>query len=537
MFIVKKSANPTPVSYIIRLMKNVLEYLEASARRLPDKTAFADPTDAVTFLELQDQARRIGTALAGICEPRTPVPVYLEKSVHTIRAFMGIVYAGCFYAQMDLRQPPMRLAQILQTLNADVLITDKAHEARVREAGFAGIVLHIEDLLAGEKDPDILAVLRAGALDTDPLYCNFTSGSTGTPKGVLVGHRSVIDFIDCFTTLFDLSEEDIIGNQAPFDFDVSVKDIYSGLKLGCTVQIIPTRAFSFPTELLDLITERNVTVLIWAVSALCMVSQLHGFDYKIPEKIRKVIFSGEVMPIRQLDHWREALPGAEFINVYGPTEITCNCTYYRIDRPFEAGEALPIGRPFPNERVFLLDEEDRLITEPRKTGEICVAGTCLAIGYYRAPEATEKVFTQNPLHSDYPERIYRTGDLAEYNEAGELCFASRRDFQIKHLGHRIEPGEIEAAIEKLPRVERACCLYLDHRIVAFYIGEGDKKSLSRALAQFLPSYMIPNVWIACADFPLTARAKIDRRKLETLYRDHAGTGRQKNENGESHAVS
>ncbi|MBR2188431.1 MAG: amino acid adenylation domain-containing protein [Eubacterium sp.] len=502
-------------------MINVLEYLEQTAARLPGKTAFADPEDAVTWAELLHESRCVAAALAGAeaIAPRTPVPVFLEKSVNAIRAFMGIVTAGCFYAQLDVRQPAARLGQILEKLNAPAVITDSAHLQKLLETGYGGKLLLIDSLLLAEPDDALLQRIRAQAVDLDPLYCNFTSGSTGTPKGVLVPHRPVIDFIEQFTEIFRITEDDVIGNQAPFDFDVSVKDIYSALKTGATVRIIPTRYFSVPVELLDYLTAHHVTTLIWAVSAVCLLSQLHGFDYKVPADVRKVIFSGEVMPVRQLNIWKEVLPDALYANVYGPTEITCNCTYYIVDRQFAPGENLPIGQPFPNEKVFLLDEQDRLITEPDVTGEICVSGSCLALGYYRDPEMTSRVFTQNPLQSDYPERIYRTGDLAYYDARGVLFFASRRDFQIKHMGHRIELGEIEAALEKLPKIERACCLYLRGKIVAFYLGSQEKKQLAHQLADALPQYMMPNVWVPCETFPLTKNAKIDRAALEAAYQN------------------
>ncbi len=506
-------------------MTNVLEYLEQTAGRLPDQIAFADPDCSITWSALNRDRRHIAAALAGKTTPRSPVAVYLEKSVAAIRAFMGIVTAGCFYSQMDTRQPAARLCQILDTLNPDVIITDPEHAERLSETGFTGTVLLIGELAAADADDTLLNEIRAQSTDLDPLYCNFTSGSTGTPKGVLVPHRAVIDFIEQFTSLFQITETDIIGNQAPFDFDVSVKDIYSALKTGATVRIIPTRYFSFPTELLDYLTEHRVTTLIWAVSAMCMLSQLHGFDYKIPSDVRKVIFSGEVMPVKQLNIWREVLPDAFFVNVYGPTEITCNCTYYIVDRPFSPGDSLPIGKPFPNEKVFLLDEQDHLITEPDVTGELCVAGSCLALGYYRNPEMTARAFTQNPLNDNFPERIYRTGDLACYDSSGELCFASRRDFQIKHMGHRIELGEIEAALEKIREIDRACCLYLRGRIVAFYIGTGEKKELAHQLSEALPQYMIPNAWVSCETFPLTKNAKIDRRALELQYTNRRSRGR------------
>lgn len=505
-------------------MTNVLEYLEQTASRLPDRIAFADPEHSITWNELNQDRHSIAASLAVRVAPRNPVAVYLEKSVAAIRAFMGIITAGCFYAQMDTRQPAGRLRQILNTLQPEVILTDAEHAAALADTGFTGSVLLLEDITTANKtdnpqDDAVLSAIRAQATDLDPLYCNFTSGSTGTPKGVLVPHRAVIDFIEQFTDLFQITEHDVIGNQAPFDFDVSVKDIYSALKTGATVRIIPTRFFSVPAELLDYLTEHHVTTLIWAVSAVCLLSQLHGFDYKIPTDVKQVIFSGEVMPVKQLNLWREALPNARFVNVYGPTEITCNCTYYIVDRVFAAGEQLPIGIPFPNEKVFLLDEKDQLITAPGVTGELCVAGSCLALGYYRNPEMTARAFTQNPLQQCYPERIYRTGDLASYNAAGELCFAARRDFQIKHMGHRIELGEIEAALEKLPAIERACCLYLHGKIVAFYVGKDDRKQLAHQLSGSLPQYMIPNAWMQCDTFPLTKNAKIDRAALEQKYAD------------------
>lgn len=508
-------------------MTNILEYLERSAEKYPEKTAFADPENQISYSELQKTAKKIGTSLAGFIEPGQPVPVFMGKSVETIEAFMGIVYAGCFYSLVDIKQPEPRIRQILATLEARVLLTSHAYDAEIETAhldgGFYGTILYLEDLAGGTCDEELLGQIRRHALDTDPLYCNFTSGSTGTPKGVAVAHRSVIDFIGYFTEIFGISDQDIIGNQAPFDFDVSVKDIYSGLLTGATVQIIPTKYFSIPMQLLDFLTERHVTVLTWAVSALCLISQLHGFDYKIPSEVKKVLFSGEVMPVKQLIAWQDALPEAMFANLYGPTEITCNCTYYIVDHKWNPGEVLPSGKPFPNERVFLLDENDSLITEHGRTGELCVAGTALALGYYNAPEQTAKAFVRNPLNTKYPELIYRTGDLAYYNEKGEFCFASRRDFQIKHMGHRIELGEIDASFDAVPEIERACCIYENNKIIAFYSGNIERRELSQALARTLPSFMIPNVFIRKETFPLTKNGKIDRKVLLEEYQGRNGS--------------
>lgn len=500
---------------------NILEYLEGSSKRFPDKTAFADEHSSCTFRELEMTARRIGTALAKYFVPRNPVPVFMEKSVETIGVFMGAVYAGCFYVLIDTKQPASRLNQILEILDSEVIVTSEKYLEDLEKLDFKGEVLLAKNLAEEPENKELLKEIRAQAVDMDPLYGIFTSGSTGVPKGVVVGHRSVLDFIDCFTEFFDITEKDIIGNQAPWDFDVSVKDIYSGLKTGATVQIIPKQMFSFPTKLIDYLMEREVTTLIWAVSALCIISTLNGFEYKVPDKIKKILFSGEAMPVKHLNIWRKYLPDVMYVNIYGPTEITCNCTYYIIDREFQPGDVLPMGKAFPNEKVFLLDEENRLITEKNKTGELCVTGSALALGYYKNREQTEKAFVQNPLNDRYLEMMYRTGDLAYYNDLGELCFASRKDFQIKHMGHRIELGEIEAAMEKIPEIIRSCCIFdsAKSKIVAFYEGDIERRPLARALGQYVPAFMVPNVFRQVERMPLTKNGKIDRKALTAAYQE------------------
>lgn len=497
------------------MIKNVLEYLEESASRFPEKVAFADENSSCTFSEIYQQSQRVGTSLAQKITPGFPVPVWMEKGTKTIAAFMGILQAGGFYVLLDTKQPVFRIHQILDTLEAKVMISSRDYESELQKVGFTGEVLWMEDLLETEIQRELLEKIRKNGKDTDPLYGIFTSGSTGVPKGVVVCHRSVIDFIDHFTDIFHITQEDVIGNQAPWDFDVSVKDIYSGLKTGARVEIIPKKMFSFPTQLLDFLEERQVTTLIWAVSALCIISTLHGFDYKVPGTVQKVLFSGETMPVKHLNIWRSYLPDAMYVNLYGPTEITCNCTYHVIDREYGEGEKIPVGKPFPNERVFLLDEENREIRECDREGEICVSGTALALGYYRNPEQTARVFVQNPLNDRYPERIYRTGDMGYYGKDGNLYFVSRKDFQIKHMGHRIELGEIEGVMEQIDQVSRACCIFDEEKkkILGFYKGEIEKRELKRKMGEKLPVFMLPNRFCQVEQMPLTKNGKIDRKRL------------------------
>lgn len=496
-------------------MNNVLQYLEKTAAAMPDKLACVDETRTYRFDQLEELARSIGTALSYFIAPREPVAVYLEQSGAALAAFLGTVYAGGFYVSFNTELPETRLGQIQSVLGARCVITDRAHRKTMEKLFPQHAVLLLEQLVGVSPEEDRLAEIREAMIDTDPLYANFTSGSTGVPKGVVISHRSVIDFIDPFTRIFDLTAEDRLANQAPFDFDVSVKDIYSCLKTGATLVIVPRRLFSRPKELVDYLCQQEITTMIWAVSALCLISTLHGLDYRTPETVRKVLFSGEIMPLKHLRQWMDKLPQAQFVNLYGPTEITCNCTYHILDRQRDYSQGVPIGQPFPNEEVFLLDEADQEIREPDVVGEICVRGTALALGYYNAPEQTAAVFLPDPRTPHCPQRIYRTGDLGRLSAEGEFFYRGRKDFQIKHLGHRVELEEIERAIAAFPQVERCCCIFdaAKQKIRGYYIGQMDAAALRGQLRDQLPAFMVPNTLSQVPDFPLTKNGKTDRRKL------------------------
>ena len=505
----------------------ILDYLEATASQYPDKTAFADPGSSITFTELVRLSRAVGSALASKVAPRSTIGFYMDKSVSAVCGFMGAVYAGCAYSQLNLRHPAARIHAILNTLSSPVVVTDRAHADALKEMNVPGEILLLEELLVSAIDDTLLSAVRRQMLDIDPLYVNFTSGSTGTPKGVIICHRNVVDFIPCFTEIFSITEQDVLANQAPFDFDVSVKDIYSGIFTGATVAIVPTPYFTQPTRLMDYLCEQKATVLVWAVSALCFITTMNALDYRTPDTIRAIMFSGEVMPIKHLKKLQKYLPDAMYVNLYGPTEITCNCTYYIVDREYEIGEVLPIGIPFPNERILLLDENDQLVA-PGGVGELCVSGTAVALGYFGDEERTKAAFMQNPLNRTHMETIYRTGDLVRLTESGEMVYVSRKDFQIKHMGHRIELGEIENAMMTIDGVSRACCIYLHDKgkILAFTSGEADKAAITAALRIALPDYMIPNIFMSVDAMPMTKNGKIDRSALMDMYANKKKEGRR-----------
>lgn len=537
-------------------MNNILKMLEQSAIEYPDKVAFCDPTKSVTFKELETLSKKVAAYLFSSYQKcfnnnAAPLTFFMEKSVDATIAMFGGVYLNAFYSFVDIRQTRERVRGIIDTLESTVIITDsenydnlKAYlcneetdandtnidsSAKSSNNGSVKVdaisIILIDEVIDKaskiEIDETLITKKRNEFIDITPLYVNFTSGSTGMPKGVAVGHLSVCDFIEEFTEAFGIDNTDILANQAPYDFDVSVKDIYSGLHAGATVTLIPREYFSNPTVLMDYLCEKQVTNLTWAVSALCFLSIMNALEYKCPDSIRRILFSGETMPVKQLNKIKKYIPNAMYVNLYGPTEITCNCTYHILEREYDKTENIPIGIPFKNEKVFLLDENDKLICmdDTDSEGEICVAGTCLALGYYKDPEKTAQCFVKNPLNDKFNETIYRTGDLGRYDNDGNLIYTSRKDFQIKHMGQRIELGDIEACAESIDSVDRGLCLY-DHKkkkIVLFVISTLDKDAINELLKDKLPSFMLPNKTIILKEFPLNKNGKIDRNKLSELY--------------------
>ncbi|MBQ7460068.1 MAG: amino acid adenylation domain-containing protein [Oscillospiraceae bacterium] len=502
------------------LIKNLLEYVEASAERRPEKTAFEDGTDFLSFSELLCLSRCLGTQIASKTgRTNAPVAVMTDRSVFPLVGFLAALQSGNFYVPIDAEMPEDRVEAIFSALRpAAVLYRSSQSEKAEKLCPNAPHILL--DGESGEADLGLLAERRARVLDIDPAYVIYTSGSTGTPKGIVISHRSVIDFVEWMAEKCFISDSEVLGNQAPFYFDLSVKDIWLTLKCGLTTYILPKKLFLFPKLLISFLNEKKITTLIWATSAFNLAANSGVFGKYAPETVKKVILGGETLYAKQLNAWRAVLPDAVYINLYGPTEVTVDCTYYIIDREYENGESVPIGRACENMEVVLLDEALRPVQDGTP-GEICVRGIGLARGYLSDPEKTAAAFVRDPRNPYYEDRLYRTGDIGVVNGDGLIVYISRRDGQIKHMGYRIELGEVEAAVNAVEGVTE-CAAFHDgeeDRIVLAYSGAPDGAEIIEAVKSRLPRYMYPNVFVKLDALPHNRNGKTDRPRLRQEYQD------------------
>jgi amino acid adenylation domain-containing protein len=495
-------------------LKQILQLLEHTAVRFPQRPALGDENGTVCWAEVRRMTRQIGTALAREKVAGRPVALYLGRETRCVLAMLGVLQAGGFYTVLDTAQPVDRVQRILGRLHPALLLTDQVHAVQTSEFGVKTLLW--EQVSACPADDALLDGILAHAVDTDLAYVLFTSGSTGEPKGVAVSHRNVLAYSEWVAQAFSIDENTVFGNQTPFYFSMSVTDIYTSLRTGACMQIVPKRLFSFPVQLLDYLTARSVNTLYWVPTALGIVANWKALEYTVPPALRTILFAGEVMPTAKLNYWRAHYPDALFANLYGPTETTDICAYYILDRTFADDEALPIGYPCENCGLLVLQADGTAAPEGQE-GELCARGSFVAAGYYGMPEKTADRFVCNPLQKNYPEIIYRTGDLVRYNRRGELEYCGRIDNQIKHLGYRIELGEVEMAAYGQDKLESCACLYdaAQDRLVLFFQAKRDvTEALRTRLAEKLPAYMRPAEYFRVRNMPQNANGKIDRRELK-----------------------
>lgn len=502
-------------------MKHILELLDRTVRRWGSRPAFGDEHITLTWDEVDAAVQRVGTALAQYSVQRRPVALYLDHEVPCLLAMLGTLAAGGFYTVLDTAQPPERVRRITGQLEPALLVTDAAHREAADALGLACPVVEMADALNAVPDSFALQTLRNESLDTDLAYVLFTSGSTGAPKGVAIQHRAVLAYSAWAAATFGIDETTVFGNQTPFYFSMSVTDLYTSLRTGAQVQVLPRRLFSFPVQLLDYLTVHEVNTLYWVPSALGGVVRWKALDYTALPPLRTILFAGETMPTPYLNYWQAHYPGALFANLFGPTETTDICAYYIVDRAFSDDEPLPIGRACDNCGLLVLTDDGRA-AEHGAVGELCVRGSFLAAGYYNMPDKTAERFCPNPLQPHYPEIIYRTGDLVRYDENGLLQYMGRADNQIKHMGYRIELGEIETAAFGQEGLQSCACIYdaPKDRLVLFFTGRKRlEEDLRVRLAGRLPAYMQPTAYRRLQAMPQNQNGKIDRAALRALCKE------------------
>ena len=493
---------------------NVLFYLEEACCRFANKAAIRMNDEQLTFAELAEKSRALGVVIAKKGIKGSPIPVLAERNIYTPVLFFATLYSGNYYIPIDPDMPKNKIHSIFVDSACQIaLAAHRSQNINPAFGEFAGLMT-LDD--AGDNTE-----LSLCALEALPLYMVYTSGSTGVPKGVLKNHKAEISFVEAYCRTFDFSENDVIGNQTPFYFDASGKDLYLMLKTGATLDIIPQELFMKPLDLITYLDEHKVTFISWVPSALVVVSKLGVLSIRKPTTLQKVFFVGEVMPIKHLKNWREALPEVQFVNLYGSSEIAGIACYQEVIGALEDSAILPVGKPLDNCKIYLLNE-GQVVTEMGKTGEIFIVSEALAEGYFNDDVRTQEHFVTREFIGSRPERCFKSGDLAKYNEKGELVFVSRNDFQIKHMGYRIELGDIESTAEQIADVQRACCTYDREKARLTLYCELDKSSdltkhdIMSKLRGMLSSYMQPNKVVLVENMPLTSNGKIDRRFLNAL---------------------
>ena len=498
----------------------VSHYLDETVDKHPNKVAFVDRNREISFQQLQEEALRVADSLLEYGFFKKPIMMYMDKSTDCVSSFLGAAYSGNFYSPIDTKMPESRIKKIVDTLCPAAVITHAENKELVLNFAPNAKVLIYEEIMRRDiPDKDKIDEVTRRIVDTDILYAFFTSGSTGTPKGVLVTQRNVIDYIEWVRTTYDVDAKAVIANETPFYFDLSVQDIYLTIFCGSKTVIIRKKLFSSPVRVWKVMMEHKVNTFLWVPSMLSLFANMDILSHveKIPFKT--IFFCGEVMPVKQLNYWRKYYPDTKFVNLYGPTECTVACTYYDIDRNFADNDILPIGKPCSNVDAMIIDEKGNIVEEPGVEGELCIRGTTVGLGYFRNPEKTAQAFIQNPVHQDYPEIVYRTGDLVTYNERHELMYIGRMDFQVKRRGYRIELGEIEAAVSSLPEVTYNCCLYKadTQDLVLVYTGDITVENLKHELVSRLQDYMVPTVFYQRENMLFNLNGKVDRKALGKEY--------------------
>ncbi|AGZ41987.1 non-ribosomal peptide synthase/polyketide synthase [Actinoplanes friuliensis] len=477
---------------------SLLDLFRAQVARTPDAAAVQAGPVVLSYAELDARSTRLAWALrergAG---PERFVGIALPRDAQLVVVLLAVLKTGAAYLPIDLSHPADRIAFMLADTEPALIVTTAASAAALPPA--EAPLLLVDDLEPAGAAAADLPPVRLG----HPAYVIYTSGSTGRPKGVVIEHRSLGAYLQWARQAYPaMSGTSLL--HSPISFDLTVTALYTTLVAGGLVRVadLDERAAA---------DGPRPTFLKGTPSVLAMLDALP--DDVSPSEL--IMLGGELLLGEAADRWRSRHPGADLLNVYGATEATVNSVQYRLaaGTPAPAGP-VPVGRPFWNTRVYVLDAGLRPVPAG-VPGEAYIAGTGLARGYWRRPGLSAERFVANPF--DGPgARMYRTGDVVRWNTDGQLEFVGRGDGQVKLRGYRIELGEIESVIAADDAVTQAAVLVRedrpgDKRLVAYVRGNAD--GLRERVAELLPDYMVPAAFVVLDVFPLTPNGKLDRRAL------------------------
>lgn len=488
------------------MITHVYDFLEKSALKYKDKILFYEDNKSISYKDFDLLCKQLSSKLLELDIHNSSVLIILPKSIGCLAGFFGVALSGNFYTLLDENTPIDRIKVAADVLKPKIIISNKELDLNIPQ-------ISPKDFSSFSINNKLIEQARQKHIDTNLLYVLFTSGSTGTPKGVSISHKSVIDYTFWVEKTFNIKEDEVLANQSPFYFDNSILDIFTTIKAGASLHLIKNNLFAFPNKVLSYIQEHKVSMIFWVPSVLIYFANTNALSKFDLSSLKKVLFAGEIMPNKQLNIWRNHLKNALFANLYGPTEITDVCAYYIVNRDFKDDELLPIGKACKNTELLVFDENMKLITKPYQKGELYVRGTGLSLGYFANKEKTNEAFIQNPLHDNYQDIVYKTGDVVAYNEFDELLCYGRADNQIKFMGHRIELGEIESVVGGGNLVMNNACIFKDNQIICFYQATNEIP-LKEYLLSKLPPYMVPKVFIRVDEFKLNANGKIDRKVLQ-----------------------
>lgn len=506
-------------------MNTILSYFKETVKKFPDNIAVEDVNGEITYKKLDELSDCLAANIidvVGTDVRNLPVLVYLPKQAESVVSYMGILKTGNPYVPTDYQVPMQRLQTMLDNLKPELIIADEEGLEKITQNNIKtdAKLCKYEDLIKENAELSLVERSMAETTDTDPAYIMYTSGTTGVPKGVVISHRGIEDYANWLINEFDISENAVFGLQSGFHFDNSVFDMYCSFFTGGKMVIIPEILFMYPSKLIPYLNEKKINIIFWVPTVMISVADSGALDAEKPKYLEKVIFAGEVMPNKQLNIWRKALPSCVYANLYGPTEITVDCLFYIVDREFGDNEPLPIGKDCPNSRVLIL-KEDNTLAAANEHGEICVLGCCVGLGYWNNPEQTKKAFVQNPLNSEYREIMYRTGDIGYRTDEGLVMYVGRKDSQFKLRGNRIELGEIEQNALAISEIERACAIFDEvNQEIAVFVktkAEMNLRKFNKELKNYIPKYMLPSKLFVVEEFPYNKNNKIDRLELKNKY--------------------